>query len=185
MKLFAVWFVVLGAISMHCGGAFADNVICDGPYALCTSAPCVPDPRDPQNKSICECVVEMGKSFGNSTCEERKAKALPDGTKTVVSTYSFEQVPVTQLMSCPSGKPWSNCLDYPCTVDPLDTKRAVCSCKIERQGEWVTYGGSCVQGSCGLGYWSGATKDAYLGGSKYLAKELGLKEIPMNWCAKK
>jgi len=96
------------------------NYICDQAYVLCTSAPCIPAPKDPKNKSICECVVQVGKSYGNATCEARKPKTLSDGTKMLISTYSFEQAPTMKIMSCPSGKPWSNYLDQPCTVDPLD-----------------------------------------------------------------
>ena len=187
IKYAAVSLVVICLMMMAVSGCKqgkAKNVICDQNYVLCTSAPCVPDPRDPKNKAICECVVQTGKSYGNTSCESRKPKTLPDGTKSLISTYSFEQAAITRVMRCPSGKPWTNCLDRPCTVDPMNTKQAICTCDIERQGDFVTFGGSCNTGSCGLGYWSGATVDDYDGVSKFLAKELGLKDVPTRMCEK-
>jgi hypothetical protein len=172
-------------LSMPLHAEAVENVICDGVYALCTSAPCIPAPRDPKNKSICECVVQEGKSYGNTPCETRKPKTLADGTKMLTSTYSFEQAPVTQVMTCPAGNPWSNCLDMACTVDPLNTKRAICNCEIVREGKFVTYGGSCDTGSCGLAYWSGATVGAFTSASKFLAKELGQSGMPLRQCGKK
>ena len=161
------------------------NYVCDQAYVLCTSAPCIPDPTDPKNKSICECVVQVGKSFGNTSCEARKPKTLPDGSKALISTYSFEQAPTMQIMTCSSGKPWSNCLDQSCIVDPVDTKRAICTCNIMREGKFVTYGGSCDKGSCGLVYWSGATVTSYEGASNFFAKKLGIRSLPMNYCPRK
>jgi len=161
------------------------NVICDQAYVLCTSAPCIPAPKDPNNKSICQCVVQVGKSYGHTSCEARKPKTLSDGSKALISTYSFEQAPTMEIMTCPSGRAWSDCLDQPCIVDPVNTKRAICNCDIVRQGKYVTYGGSCDKGSCGLVYWSGATVTAYEASSKYFAKKLGLPSVPMNFCPKK
>ena len=182
----SIWVFFIGIVMIFPASSEAlENVICEGAYALCTSAPCIPAPRDPKNKSVCECVVQVGKSYGNTSCEARKPKTLPDGTKMVTSTYSFEQVPTTQLMTCPAGKPWSNCLNRPCTVDPMNTKRAICNCEIVREGEFVTYGGSCDTGSCDLAYWSGATGESYIGASKYLAKELGQSSVPIHRCLKK
>jgi len=179
--LFILTFFIAGTVWAQASGG---NFVCDQAYVLCTSAPCIPDPQDPKNKSICECVVQVGKSFGNTSCEARKPKTLADGSQALISTYSFEQAPTMQIMQCPSGKPWSNCLDQPCTVDPVDTKTAICSCNIVRQGKFVTYGGSCDRGSCGLGYWSGATVSSYKAGSEYFAKKLGLTSLPMNYCPK-
>jgi len=170
-------------------GASADgaegNFVCDQPYVLCTSAPCIPDPTRPSDRSICQCAVQVGKSYGNTPCEARKPKTLADGTRALISTYSFEQAPMMRIMRCPAGNPWSNCLDQPCTVDPIDSKRAICTCKIVREGTFVTYGGSCDTGSCSLGYWSGATVASYEQGSAYFAKELGVERWPMNYCPDK
>jgi hypothetical protein len=41
----------------------AKPIVCKQEYALCTSAPCIPDPRHP-DFAICSCVVEKGDSVG-------------------------------------------------------------------------------------------------------------------------
>ena len=45
-------------------------IICTQEYALCTSAPCIPDPGHP-DYAICSCVVKKGDSAGYKTCEKR------------------------------------------------------------------------------------------------------------------
>jgi hypothetical protein len=36
------------------------GIICNNEYVLCTSAPCVPDPSNPDSKAICSCEVNKG-----------------------------------------------------------------------------------------------------------------------------
>lgn len=180
--------LVIICLMMMAGSAWAQgskpNIVCDQPYVLCTSAPCIPDPSDPQSKAICQCDVQVGKSYGNTSCNARKPKTMPDGSKALISTYSFEQAGMIKVMTCPSGKPWTFCLDKPCTVNPMNTKQAICTCDIERKGKFVTFGGSCDTGSCGIGYWSGATVSDYNSASAFLAKELGLPGVPTKMCSK-
>lgn len=156
--------------------------ICKGEYVLCTSAPCVPDPTNPDTKSICECDVNIGKNFGFSECEERKPGKNKDGTIALISTYSFAQAPTKPVMICPSGKPWSNCLDQPCTVKPLDPLHAYCYCDIERTSTFVTFGANCNGITCNTGFWSGATIEQFVKASKQLTESFGMKENPTRYC---
>ncbi|WP_010652615.1 hypothetical protein [Fluoribacter dumoffii] len=132
-------------------------IICDQDYALCTSARCIPLPGSSTN-AICDCVVEKGKSVGYKTCKERKPVQDRYKVMTLISTFSFAQFATKSSMSCPQGSPWTNCVDMACTVDPQNSKRALCNCKIERAQAFVTFGGDCNTDTCSSSYWSGATK---------------------------
>ena len=160
----------------------SNGVICDGLYALCTSAPCIPDPEDTDGKAICRCEVNKGVNFGNSDCSKREPKTSDHGIKTIVSTYSFAQGPSRPVLTCPKGKPWTNCLDQPCTIDPMNPLMALCKCEIVRDSAFVTYGGECNTLTCDTGYWSGATVGTYEQGSQRLLQMMGLKDIPVTYC---
>lgn len=137
--------------------AFAKPIICTQEYALCTSAPCVPDPRHP-DYAICSCVVENGESIGYKTCQQRAPQTKPFNSKQLISTFSFKQFSSKKSLNCPQGMPWTNCLDAPCTVDPMDASKAICSCKIDHTQAFFTFGGDCNSKTCANGFWSGATK---------------------------
>lgn len=53
-----------------------------------------------------------------SDCKARKPSTDSNGVTRALSTYSFAQAPEKAVLSCPVGKPWSDCLDQPCIVDP-------------------------------------------------------------------
>jgi len=160
----------------------AKGIICEGFYALCTSAPCIPDPENTDGEAICRCKVNEGINFGTTQCSERTPVTSAHGVKTLVSTYSFAQGPTKPMLSCPKGKPWTNCLDRPCTVDPMNPLVAICKCDIVRDESFVTYGGDCNTLTCDTGYWSGATVETNVEGSKQLLQKMGLKDIPVMYC---
>ncbi len=157
------------------------NSICDQEYALCTSAPCIPDPANP-GKAICFCQMHNGKSFGQTSCKNRAPFIDAHGTHFVKSTYSFAEYDSKKTMLCPDGTPWTFCLDKQCTVDPKDPSRAICACDIYRTGRFLTLGGNCDTKTCETGYWSGATVDDVGVAMKVLVKAMGLQEEPENYC---
>jgi len=165
---------------------FADNnhkwLTCEGTYALCTSAPCIPDPNDPKKTAICQCDVEQGKNIGLSSCDDRQAKTKHN-IQAILSTYSFEQASSKKVMSCPAGNPWTDCMDQSCIVDPANPSKAICSCKIEHSGAFVTYGGGCDKNTCATGYWSGASKAGFEQASSALMQTLQLQSIPAQYCS--
>ncbi|WP_454780344.1 hypothetical protein [Legionella sp. WA2022007384] len=136
----------------------ATPIICDQDYALCTSARCIPTPGS-LTDAICDCVVEKGKSAGYKTCEERKPVRDRYKVMSLVSTFSFEQFATKRPMNCAEGLPWTNCVDMLCTVDPQNSKRALCNCKIESKQAFFTFGGDCNTATCATGFWSGATEE--------------------------
>ncbi|HEY2772049.1 MAG TPA: MauE/DoxX family redox-associated membrane protein [Solirubrobacteraceae bacterium] len=133
--------------SLKVGSAY----ICKQKYALCTNAPCRPDPHHPK-LVICDCVVEDGYSVGLTPCEQK----APHGD-VLYSTFSTELVKGdVKAMTCAAGIPWANCVDYPCKLDPNDPTKATCACGLVKTGPSFTFGGNCNTGTCGKTVWSGA-----------------------------
>ncbi|HEX4045526.1 MAG TPA: hypothetical protein VHZ76_07670 [Gammaproteobacteria bacterium] len=155
----------------------APAIVCDQAYALCTSAACIPDPKQPGH-AICDCVVNKGKSAGFTSCEQRKPFVDTYKAMHVVSTFSFEQLTTKKSLTCSKGMPWNNCVDMPCTVDPQNTNRAICNCKIDNTQAFFTFGGNCDSNTCATGFWSGATQGA---ASNALRNALDKAENPVSF----
>ncbi|HAT1659464.1 TPA: hypothetical protein RG395_002320 [Legionella pneumophila] len=171
------WIGLIGTFLFLNNGfaqASATPIICDQEYALCTSARCIPTPGNPTN-AVCDCVVEKGKSAGYKTCKERKPVRDRYKVTSLVSTFSFEQFAFKKPMNCPEGLPWTNCVDMPCTVDPQNSERALCVCKIERSQAFFTFGGDCNTNTCATGFWSGATQANSIILRNALMQEMRLK----------
>ncbi len=169
---------VVSAAAADAGKGF----VCEQGYALCTSAPCIPDPSDPDKKAICSCEATDGKSFGLKECSQRKPSTDANGVTMVTSSYSFAQAPTNPILVCPAGKPWTNCLDSPCIVDPMNPLHAICTCDLVRSEVFVTLGGDCNAITCDTGYWSGATVSMIRESSAPLLKELGIGTTPVTYC---
>jgi len=148
------------------------------PYALRRHVSPIPIT---QKKAICHCEVQKGKSFGQTGCSQRNPHTDMYGVHYVTSTYSFHDFATKSVMTCPSGKPWTDCLDQPCTVDPEDPTVAICKCEIKRSENFVTLGGDCDTKTCDTGYWSGATIAMNYQAMKVFAKALGIIE-PNKYC---
>jgi hypothetical protein len=128
--------------------------LCNQTFALCTTAPCVPSPTDP-NISVCNCVVVNGHSVGFKTCTDR----AQSGNK-VRSAFSTVNVNANfGVLSCPSGVPWANCLDVECEIDATNPAVAKCQCLTVKTGESLTFGGGCDTATCTSTIWSAATPD--------------------------
>lgn len=169
-------------VSFSYNKASGNNRLCKQQYALCTSARCVPQPGDP-TKAICFCDVEEGDSMSTVPCESIKPSTDANGVRTVYSTFSLKQLMTGKKgMKCPDGTPWTWCLNKRCTVDPFDSKKAICVCDVLRSGEWMTLGGNCDTSTCKTSYWSGAAVKDFDDGVDFLSKALGLEQLPAKWC---
>jgi len=177
-----ILFALMAVILVTCGfNQMSDkNVICEEVYALCSSAPCIPDPKDP-SKAICHCEVLTGHSYGHTSCADRKPTKNQYGVQSITSTYSFHDLATNSIMTCPKGKPWTNCLDRPCTIDPLDPSVAICKCDIDRTQASVTCGGHCDTSPCDTGYRPGPTLDGKTAAKSYFSKALGINPR-INYC---
>jgi hypothetical protein len=162
--------------------AKSDMQLCKHQYALCTSALCIPQPGDP-TKAICFCAVEEGASMASVPCNTIQPRTDANGIRTVYSAFSLEQSKEgKKVLRCPSGTPWTWCLNKRCTVDPSDPKKAICVCDVLRTGEWITLGGNCDTATCSTGYWSGATVKDFNQATSFMVKALSLDQSPVKWC---
>ena len=166
----------------HAESAQAENYLCQQQFALCTSAPCIPEPGNP-TVAICSCDVEDGPSLASVACDTVKPSTDANGIRTVYSQFALKQWQQgKKTLKCPSGTPWTWCLDKRCTVDPANPKKAICACDVVRTGEWITAGGNCNRATCNTAYWSAAPLDAFSDGTDFLLKSLKLKNSPVTWC---
>jgi len=166
----------------HAELAQAENYLCQQQFALCTSAPCIPEPGNP-TVAICSCDVEDGPSLASVACDTVKPSTDANGIRTVYSQFALKQWQQgKKTLKCPSGTPWTWCLDKRCTVDPANPKKAICACDVVRTGEWITAGGNCNTATCNTAYWSAAPLDAFSGATDFLLKSLKLKKSPVTWC---
>jgi hypothetical protein len=166
----------------HAESAQAENYLCQQQFALCTSAPCIPEPGNP-TVAICSCDVEDGPSLASVACDTVKPSTDANGIRTVYSQFALKQWQQgKKTLKCPSGTPWTWCLDKRCTVDPANPKKAICACDVVRTGEWITAGGNCNRATCNIAYWSAAPLDAFSDGTDFLLKSLKLKKSPVTWC---
>jgi hypothetical protein len=152
-------FLIINFLNSISYAAPNKPIVCTQEYALCTSAPCIPDPRH-SDYAICSCIIENGKSVGYKSCKQRMPKQDQFKAKQVISTFSFEQFKTKKSMACAKGMPWTDCVDAPCTVNPRDPAKAICSCKISHDQAYFTFGGGCETKTCATGFWSGATESA-------------------------
>jgi len=143
-------------------------IMCNQPYALCTSAKCVPNP-DNYNQTICNCDIEHGDSIGTKQCDQLKGY-IENNIKYIFSTFSPLQS-VKQgkkILHCDAKYPWSNCLNQKCEVDPRDPKKAICACDlVKSKKDWITFGGNANPSACANNYFSGAYFDDYKSAMKF------------------
>jgi hypothetical protein len=162
--------------------AKSDMQLCKHQYALCTAALCIPQPGD-RPKAICFCAVEESASMASVPCNTIQPSTDANGTRTIYSEFSLEQFKEDKkVLRCPSGSPWTWCLNKRCTVDPSDPKKAICVCDVLRTGESITLGGNCETATCTTGYWSGATVKDFNEATSFMVKALSLDRSPVKWC---
>jgi hypothetical protein len=175
--------VVAAAALGYVVPAQAENYFCQQQFALCTSAPCIPEPGNPK-VAICTCDVEDGPNLATVACDTVKPSTDANGVRTVYSQFALKQFAQgKRTLKCAAGTPWTWCLNKPCTVDPANPKKAICACDVLRTGEWITAGGNCNTATCKTAYWSGAPLNDFNDGTDFLVKQLKLKKSPVNWCS--
>lgn len=133
-------------------------VFCEGPYALCIKAPCVPVANADGSVTtvVCSCTVQKGWSMGPAQCPDRRA--LKHGSTThLMSTYSnYDNTPNNQNLTCKGNdQAWANCYGAPCVSDASTPDRAHCNCPV-KQGEMVVLTDKCGSSTCNE-LWSAAT----------------------------
>lgn len=160
------------------------GITCKQPYAICTTAVCVPMPGV-EGKALCFCNVADGISFGNLSCEQRKPQKSHGKTYNIVSTFSFDDAPTNSVMSCPAGHAWTNCLNKPCQIDPRNSNQALCTCDIEQSTPFITFGGECDTSTCNNTLYSGAPLASLDEATGVLLKAMNLAKSPVKTCPPK
>lgn len=160
----------------------ATNYLCNQQFALCTSAPCVPQPGNP-NISICVCDMQEGPNLATVACDTVKPSTDANGVRTVYSQFALTQFEQGKKgLKCESGTPWSNCLNKICTVDPANPAKAICACDVVRGGEWQTAGGDCDAATCKTAYWSGALLADSKSNADFMMEQLKIAKSPAQAC---
>ena len=149
--------------------------ICDGPYALCSSAKCQTIDGDPSHVQ-CVCVGPLqGLNIADSTCQAR--------TDQLTSTFSLwdptatGHKPAKASLACTgsnAGK-WAFCLDAPCSVEDGAVS---CRCQLNPPSDYYTFTNACptdgtaLRAACAE-IWSAATQAELSSGFSQLAPFYG------------
>ena len=162
--------------------ALAENYLCQQQFALCTSAPCIPAPGNPK-VAICRCDVEEGPNLATGCVRHRQAQHGFQWHSDGLFPVRAQAICAGQeTLKCPTGTPWTWCLNKPCTVDPANPGKAICACDIVRTGEWITAGGNCNTATCKTAYWSGAPVSDFNDGIDFLLKSTKRQKSPVAYC---
>ena len=76
-----ILLVVAAAALGYVVPAQAENYFCQQQFALCTSAPCIPEPGNPK-VAICTCDVEDGPNLATVACDTVKPSTDANGVRT-------------------------------------------------------------------------------------------------------
>jgi hypothetical protein len=138
-----------------------DYTLCEGLYALCTSAKCSPVEGE-EGTVACSCEVRDGYSAGRDNCkrtDDTRAGAV------IQSRY----YPVRSLSICDNDRQWADCLGKRCTIDKNDPGKATCFCTTEKnKGPYVIVGDAYTPRTCTTGIISSATVTGNKGITEFL-----------------
>ena len=159
--------------------ALADNSggsrICEGRYALCSSAQCQPIAGDPAHVQ-CSCEGPLsGLNIGDSSCEAREDH--------LTSTFSLWDLTASghksakTSISCigANANKWAFCLDAPCSADKGAVSR---KCQLSPASDYIILTSACPTGDNALHtacakIWSSASQAELMSGYSQLAPFYG------------
>ena len=164
-------------------------VFCEGTYALCIKAPCVPIVTLDRigNYSVdhaaCSCEVEKGWSMGPGQCADRGP--VRQGKRTfMISTYSNRfnlegKTPFNTLSCTDTSTVWAWCYGAPCVVDERDPTKATCNCPLETSA-MQTLGGECTTDNCKYIYSAATPNGDDVANEKFAAymRQIGQPHLP-------
>lgn len=169
-------------VGVGCGGSSSGAappspsgfIVCKSTYALCTGAPCIAIPGNDQDVS-CGCIIQTGYSVATTMCQP--PTVTPQGLQ-VISRY----FPIRSYAPCSNSRPWANCLDSTCIVDPVNSLYATCTCSIEQiQGDYLAVNAEeqYDSASCTTGVLSSATVTDANALTKFLKHNPKLHPFPI------
>ena len=71
---------------------------------------------------------------------------------------------------------WTDCLDKPCVIDPINSNQATCTCSIKYSKNFLTFGGQCKTASCDTTLYSGASIEMLSQGTQIMVKGFKFNE---------
>jgi hypothetical protein len=150
-----------------------DYTLCEGVYALCTTAKCTPVPGKEDTVS-CGCEVKAGYSAGRDNC--KRTEDTRAGAE-IQSRY----YPVKSLSICNNDRQWADCLGKRCTIDAKDPGKATCFCTLEKnKGPYVIVGDRYTPQTCTTGIISSATAEGNQSINAFLKKTGKLEPFPVH-----
>ena len=170
-------FSVIGIGGLMLGGCDSevqsDFTLCEGTYALCTTATCTPIPGEDDTVS-CGCDVKTGYSVGGDACTGEVATS--EG-KQISSRY----YPIKIYVSCNNDRDWAWCLDKPCIVDENSPTKASCACTVTKgQKPYVVVTDTYSDTTCTTDMWSSATVAGVKEITDFLNKSDNIKTKPFD-----
>ena len=179
MRRLSGYAVVAATALLTTNPAAADSSggtrICEGPYALCSSAKCQPIGGDPAHvKCACEGPLN-GLNIGDSSCQSR--------TDRLTSTFSLWDItatrrkPAKRSISCTgdNANKWAFCLDAPCGVE---NGAVACTCRLGPASDYIILTGGCpaddkaLRAACAQ-IWSSASQAELMSGYSQLTPFYG------------
>ena len=158
--------------------------LCEGTYALCTTAKCtyVPGPEKPGVAPLlnCPCSVQTDYSVGQNACD-----TVPKVTPKVGLSISSRYHPITSMAICSNDRPWAWCLDKPCTVNEGPNNTLIANCLCDQvstpKKNYVIVTESFSESTCTTDIWSSAAPSDIIDIMKFLAasKEQQMKVPPI------
>ena len=153
--------------------------VCQGTFALCTSAKCTPTDRRNRKGLIADCLCDVRTqeySAGKRPCSD-VPQGPPQPGQVIPSRYS----PVKSMAVCTSPFPWAMCLDSHCTVNKDDPSKATCKCKLTASPGlgFVVVTDSFRVGICSESLVSSATVDDVVQVTGFLQNNPNLKPFPI------
>lgn len=139
--------------------AAAQNQICFGKFALCTTAKCEPTS---DGQYSCACNVMTDYSLGGQPCQTQPTWDPNNGQLKIISRY----YPMVSYGICPPPQSiqkinWANCVDAPCDVDPNNPGAATCTCpKATQTLPYVVGATKFSTAMCGQAISSATVSDA-------------------------
>ncbi|MBY0544518.1 MAG: hypothetical protein K2Q14_03095 [Gammaproteobacteria bacterium] len=147
----SILVLFLLSTSVTAMAAIPSFTVCNGKYALCTTALCTPI-AGKKNAVSCGCDVKTGYSVGTMGCQDI---SQPNNDQVLYSRY----YPIKSYAICKNNRPWAWCLDSACTIDKNDPSKASCICStVQGKGAYVAVidSNSYNKASCTTGIISSA-----------------------------
>lgn len=179
-----------GPLAQQTASSSADSSaglnVCQGTFALCTSATCDPVVKNGQITSFsCKCKVEKGYSVGfNGPKNRNSCASIPQDAPSLKQKVPSRYSPINSFVACTNNRPWAQCLDASCVVDHVDendptkgTAKCLCPKATSNPYGYIPADGQYSRSGCQDKYISSATVSNIVVVTQFLTTPEG-KDLP-------